>query len=48
MKGGESIEEIMNIDTPSEMFRLAEIVEAIKCSNLNKGLGPSCFDGNVL
>ena len=23
-------------------------MEAIKCSNFNKGLGPDCFDGNVL
>jgi hypothetical protein len=48
MKGGESSEEIMNIDTTSEIFRLADITEAIKCSNFNKGLGPDCFDGNIL
>ena len=48
MKGGESIEENMNIDTNSEIFRLADITEAIKCSNFNKGLGPDCFDGNIL
>ena len=23
-------------------------MEAIKCSNFNKGLGPDCFDGNIL
>ena len=48
MKGGESSEEIMNIDTTSEIFRLADITEAIKYSNFNKGLGPDCFDGNIL
>ena len=48
MKGGEPSEEIMNIDTTSEIFRLADITEAIKCSNFNKGLGPDCFDGNIL
>ena len=48
MKVGESNEEIMNIDTTSEIFRLADIIEAIKCSNFNKGLGPDCFDGNIL
>ena len=48
MKGGESNEENMNIDTTSEIFMLADIVEATKCSNFNKGLGPDCFDGNIL
>ena len=48
MKGGESSEVIMNIDTTSDIFRLADIAEAIKCSNFNKGLGPDCFDGNIL
>ena len=24
------------------------MIEAIKSSNFNKGLGPDCFDGNVL
>ena len=37
----------MNIDT-SELFRLSDIIEATKASNFNKGLGPDCFDGNVL
>jgi len=48
MKGGESNEETMNINTTSEIFRLADIIEAIKCTNFNKGLGPDCFDGNIL
>jgi hypothetical protein len=24
------------------------VIEAIKSSNFNKGLGPDCFDGNIL
>ncbi len=30
MKGGEPSKEIMNIDTTSEIFRLADITEAVK------------------
>jgi hypothetical protein len=41
-------EEAMMIDTSSEIFRLADISEAIKNCNFNKGLGPDCFDGNIL
>jgi len=37
----------MIIDT-TEIFRLTDIVEATKSSNFNKGLGPDCFDGNIL
>jgi hypothetical protein len=37
----------MIIDT-SELFRFSDIIEATKASNFNKGLGPDCFDGNVL
>ena len=48
MKGDISSPEIMNIDTSSEIFRLTDISEAVKCSNFNKGLGPDCFDGNIL
>jgi hypothetical protein len=29
-------------------FTREEVTEAIKGSNFNKGLGPDCFDGNVL
>ena len=29
-------------------FKGEEVLEAIKSSNFNKGLGPDCFDGNVL
>jgi hypothetical protein len=32
----------------SELFRLSDIIKATKASNFNKGLGPDCFDGNVL
>ena len=38
----------MVVDTSSEIFRLSDISEAIKSSNFNKGLGPDCFDGNIL
>jgi hypothetical protein len=38
----------MMIDTSSEIFRLSDISEAIKSSNFNKGLGPHCFDDNIL
>ena len=38
----------MMIDTSSKIFRLSDISEAIKSSNFNKGLGPACFNGNIL
>ena len=38
----------MIIDASSDIFRLADISEAIKNCNFNKGLGPDCFDGNIL
>ena len=41
-------EEEMAIDSSSQLFKLSEITEAIKNSNFNKGLGPDCFDGNIL
>ena len=41
-------EEEMAIDSSSELFKLSDITEAIKSSNFNKGLGPDCFDGNIL
>ena len=46
MRNGE--EEEMAIDSSSELFKLSDITEAIKRSNFNKGLGPDCFDGNIL
>ena len=30
------------------LFILEDITEATKQSNFNKGLGPDCFDGNLL
>ena len=30
------------------MFSIEDIQEATKWSNFNKGLGPDCFDGNIL
>ena len=42
----------MIIDTSSRVnvssFTKEEVCEAIKSSNFNKGMGPDCFDGNVL
>ncbi len=42
----------MRIDTNSNVsvppFTVEEIQEATKSSNFNKGLGPDCFDGNIL
>jgi hypothetical protein len=31
-----------------ELFRLTDITDAIQACNFNKGLGPDCFDGNVI
>ena len=36
-----------SIDTTA-MFSQEDIQEATKQSNFNKGLGPDCFDGNLL
>ena len=44
----EEIEDTMQIDSSSGAFKLPDIMDAIKRSNFNKGLGPDCFDGNVL
>ena len=52
-------EEEMQIDTNNYVghhsgndnvtpFTRDEVIEAIKSCNFNKGLGPDCFDGNVL
>lgn len=30
------------------MFSTEEVDNATKASNFNKGLGPDCFDGNIL
>ncbi len=42
----------MRIDSSRKVsvspFTVEEIQEATKSSNFNKGLGPDCFDGNVL
>ena len=29
-------------------FTVDDVITATKCSNINKGLGPDCFDGNML
>lgn len=52
-------EELMQIDTSSRVnasssgvnvtaFTKEEVIEATKSSNFNKGLGPDCFDGNLM
>jgi chromosome segregation protein len=42
----------MRIDTNNSMsvspFTKVEVCEASKSSNFNKGMGPDCFDGNIL
>ena len=42
----------MRIDTSSIMnvspFTKEEVTEATNCSNFNKGMGPDCFDGDVM
>ena len=42
----------MRVDTSStnkvSPFTGDEVVDAMRSSNFNKGLGPDCFDGNVL
>ena len=42
----------MQIETNSRssvtLFKMEDVSEAAKSSNLNKGLGPDCFDGNLL
>ena len=42
----------MQIDTNSKVsvgeFTADEVRDAAKSSNFNKGLGPDCFDGNLL
>jgi hypothetical protein len=30
------------------LFTVDDVADAAKCSNFNKGLGPDCFDGNIL
>ena len=41
----EMIEDLINT---AAMFSLENIRDATKQSNFNKGLGPDCFDGNLL
>jgi hypothetical protein len=44
--GDDDVDEEM-IDTTA-LFTVDDIVAATKSSNFNKGLGPDCFDGNML
>ena len=45
-------DEVMRINTSNSNnvspFTQEEVLLAVKSSNYNKGLGPDCFDGNVL
>ena len=45
-------DEVMRINTNNSNdvspFTREEVLEAMKSSNFNKGLGPDCFDGNVM
>ena len=45
-------DEVMRINTSNSNnvspFTQEEVLLAIKSSNYNKGLGPDCFDGNVI
>ena len=45
-------DEVMRINTSNSNnvspFTQEEVLLAIKSSNYNKGLGPDCFDGNVM
>ena len=44
---GNDMEDEEMINTNS-LFTVEDVVAATKCSNFNKGLGPDCFDGNML
>ena len=45
-------DEVMMINTSNSndvsTFTHEEVLEAVKSSNFNKGLGPDCFNGNVM
>ena len=45
-------DEVMRINTNNSNdvspFTREEVLEAMRNSNFNKGLGPDCFDGNVM
>ena len=41
----EMVDEMINT---TAIFSIDDIREATKQSNFNKGLGPDCFDGNIL
>ena len=45
-------DEVMRINTSNSNdvapFTQEEVLLAVKSSNCNKGLGPDCFDGNVM
>jgi hypothetical protein len=48
MEASEDDEMVDEMINTTALFSLEDIREATKQSNFNKGLGPDCFDGNIL
>jgi len=46
--GDDNPDEDEEMNNTMTTFTLDDVVAATKCSNFNKGLGPDCFDGNML
>ena len=46
--GGDNVEEDEEMINNTTTFTMDDVIAATKCSNFNKGLGPDCFDGNML
>jgi hypothetical protein len=46
--GDDNIEEDEEMINTTTTFTMDDVIAATKCSNFNKGLGPDCFDGNML
>ena len=46
--GDDNIEEDEEMINTVTTFTIGDVIAATKCSNFNKGLGPDCFDGNML
>jgi hypothetical protein len=46
--GDDNVEEDEEMINTTTTFTVDDVVAATKCSNFNKGLGPGCFDGNML
>jgi hypothetical protein len=48
IEASEDDEMVGEMINTTALFSLDDIREATKQSNFNKGLGPDCFDGNIL